>query len=112
MDAHDNGIRLGLDRPTIGGGENVLRGNLVRRARKDGYRVDAKDGHSVLRRNIAVASGDDGFDVENRTAKLTGNRAVRNDDLGFEAVWGVTDGGENRAAHNGDRRQCRNVACG
>jgi parallel beta-helix repeat protein len=112
VDAHGNGIRLGIDHPAIGGGENVVRGNVVRGSQVDGYRVDAKDGHSVLRRNIAAGSGDDGFDVENRTAKLTGNRAVHNRDLGFEAVWGVLDGGGNRAAHNGARRQCKNISCG
>jgi len=65
----------------------------------------------LLRRNFAVASGDDGFDIESRTAKLTGNRAVRNADLGIEAVNAVVDGGANRAAHNGARRQCKNIAC-
>jgi parallel beta-helix repeat protein len=111
VDARGNGIRLGLDRPPIGGADNVLRGNLVRRSREDGFRVDGEDSHSLLRRNIAVASGDDGFDVESRTAKLTGNRAVSNHDFGIEAVWGVVDGGGNRAAHNGARRQCKNIAC-
>ena len=95
--ARGNGIRLGIDRPAIGGAANVVRGNLVRRSRKDGFRVDGKDSRSLVRRNIAVASGDDGFDVESRTAKVTGNRAVRNGDLGIEAVWGVIDGGGNRA---------------
>ena len=112
VDARGNGIRLGLDRPPIGGADNVVRENLVRGSREDGYRVDSGDAHSVLRRNTAVASGDDGFDVESPTAKLTGNRAVRNQDLGIEAVWDVVDGGGNRAAHNGARRQCKNIACG
>ncbi len=110
--ARGNGIRLGLDRPAIGGAGNVLRGNLVRRSGEDGFRVDGKDSRSLLRRNIAVASGDDGFDVESKSAKLTGNRSVRNSDLGIEAVWGVIDGGANRAAHNGAPRQCKNIVCG
>jgi hypothetical protein len=42
---------------------------------------------------------------------LTKNRAVRNGDLGIEAVAGVTDGGRNRASGNGDARQCVNVKC-
>jgi parallel beta-helix repeat protein len=112
IDARGNGIRLGLDRPAIGGAANVVRGNLVRGSAEDGFRVDGEDSHSLLRRNIAVASGDDGYDVESRTAKLTGNRAVRNENLGIEAVRGVVDGGGNRAAHNGARRQCKNIACG
>jgi parallel beta-helix repeat protein len=110
--ARGNGIRLGLDRPAIGGVGNVLRGNLVRRSGEDGFRVDGMDSRSLLRRNIAVASGDDGFDVESKSAKLTGNRAVRNSDLGIEAVWGVIDGSANRAAHNGAARQCKNIVCG
>ena len=39
------------------------------------------------------------------------NRADRNADLGIEAVSGVTDGGGNRAMHNGDPRQCLGVSC-
>jgi parallel beta-helix repeat protein len=111
IEARGNGIRLGLDRPAIGGADNIVRGNLVRRSQEDGFRVDAEDSHSLLRRNIAVGSGDDGFDVESGSAKLTGNRAVRNGDLGIEAVQGVVDGVGNRAAHNGDRRQCKSIVC-
>jgi hypothetical protein len=36
---------------------------------------------------------------------------VRNGDLGIEAVRGVIDGGGNVARHNGDPRQCTNIAC-
>ena len=31
--------------------------------------------------------------------------------LGIEAVFGVTDGGGNRAHGNGNPSQCTNVAC-
>jgi hypothetical protein len=73
--------------------------------------VSKADNRSLLSRNVAVGAGDDGFDVRSRTAKLAGNRAVRNRDLGIEAVRGVTDGGGNIARGNGDPRQCVNVAC-
>jgi hypothetical protein len=43
--------------------------------------------------------------------KLTSNRAVRNSDLGIEAVRGVNDRGGNVARHNGDPRQCTHIAC-
>jgi hypothetical protein len=43
---------------------------------------------------------------------LTGNHALRNGDLGIEAVFGVTDGGRNKAHGNGNPAQCTNVACG
>ena len=56
---------------------------------------DEKDDHSLLKRNVAIGAGDDGFDVQSRSTKLTGNRAVRNGDLGIEAVRGVIDGGGN-----------------
>jgi hypothetical protein len=45
------------------------------------------------------------------SATLVGNIAVHNGDLGIEAVVGVTDGGGNHAAANGDPRQCTHVAC-
>jgi nitrous oxidase accessory protein NosD len=105
------GIRLGIGEPSLGGGSNVVRGNLVRGSGDDGFVVFRKDDHSLLRRNLAVGAGDDGFDVRSRTAKLTVNRAVRNGDLGIEAVHGVTDDGGNIARVNGDPRQCVNVAC-
>jgi parallel beta-helix repeat protein len=105
------GIVLGIQRPPIGGGNNTVRRNRVRQSGGDGFRVSQKDDHSVLRGNIAAGSGDDGFDVASRSTKLTSNRAVRNTDLGIEAVLGVIDGGSNRASGNGDARQCVNVSC-
>jgi hypothetical protein len=41
----------------------------------------------------------------------TANRALRNHDLGIEPVRSVIDGGGNVARHNGDPRQCTNIAC-
>jgi Periplasmic copper-binding protein (NosD) len=105
------GIRLGLAHPRIGGADNVVRRNLVRGGGSDAYVVSKADNSSLLSRNVAVGAGDDGFDVRSRTAKLAGNRAVRNRDLGIEAVRGVIDGGGNIARGNGDPRQCVNVAC-
>jgi large repetitive protein len=105
------GIRLGIPHPFIGGADNVVRGNLVKATRVDGFLVNAKDDRSVLKRNVARRAGDDGFDVQSRSAKLTSNRAVRNGDLGIAAVRGVTDGGRNVAEHNGDRRQCTHIVC-
>jgi large repetitive protein len=103
------GIRLGF--PGLGGANNIVRGNLVRRSRGDGFLVSEKDNGSLLKRNIARHNGDDGFDVESDSAKLTRNRAARNGDLGIEAVVGVTDGGGNDAHGNGNPAQCTNIAC-
>ena len=111
VDTRRWGITLGIHRPFIGGADNVVRGNIVRRSRVDGIVVVKKDRHSVLVRNVVTGSGDDGFDINSRTTTLTGNRARRNDDLGIEAVFGVIDGGGNIASGNGTPRQCLNIFC-
>ncbi|MDQ3728073.1 MAG: right-handed parallel beta-helix repeat-containing protein [Actinomycetota bacterium] len=112
IDPRRVGIRLGLQRPEqVGGAENVVRRNLVRGSAGDGFVVYEKDNRSRLTRNVATGSRDDGFDVESRSAKLTGNRAFRNGDLGIEARIGVIDGGGNRARANGDSRQCKHISC-
>jgi hypothetical protein len=105
------GIRLGIRHPNIGGAHNVIRRNRVRDTRDDGFLVRRKDRHSHLKGNVVTGSGDDGFDIASRSATLTDNRANRNGDLGIEAVRGVNDGGGNVARHNGDPRQCTNIAC-
>jgi parallel beta-helix repeat protein len=112
VDSRGAGIRLALVRPPIGGEHTIVRRNRVRRSGEDGFLVNAKDRHSVLKRNVAIGSDDDGFDVESHSATLAGNRAIRNDDLGIEADDGVTDGGGNTARDNGDPRECTNIRCG
>jgi parallel beta-helix repeat protein len=106
------GIYLGIQNPAVGGGDNVVRRNRVRGSGEDGFAVRKKDDHSLLKRNNARRNGDDGFDVESPSTTLRGNLAVRNADLGIEAVPGVNDGGGNVARHNGDPRQCTNISCG
>jgi parallel beta-helix repeat protein len=105
------GIRLGIPHPFLGGAHNLVRRNVVKNSRVDGFLVNAKDDHSHLKHNVAKRAGDDGFDIQSHTAKLTRNRALRNGDLGIAAVRGVRDGGGNVARHNGDPRQCRNIVC-
>jgi parallel beta-helix repeat protein len=113
VDAHRVGIQLGRDEPEqIGGANNVVRRNLVKGSGGKGFIVASTDKHGVLKRNVAVGSRADGFDTASRSTKLTGNRALRNGDLGIEAVRGVIDGGGNKARGNGDGRQCTHVACG
>ena len=107
-----DGIRLGWVDPPIGGIETVIRGNVVRGSGRDAFVVSRYDRRSVLRGNLAVAANDDGFDVGSRGAELRRNRAIRNADLGVEAVPGVLDAGGNSARHNGDPRQCTNIRCG
>jgi hypothetical protein len=109
------GIVVGLFPSETGGHPSgvatVIRGNRLRRGNLDGLLVRKTALGTVLRRNRAHGSKDDGFDVESRTATLAGNSAVGNADLGIEAVRGVIDGGGNRASGNGDPRQCTNIAC-
>ena len=54
--------------PVIGGANNIVRRNLVRGSRDDGFLVNKKDDHSLLKGNVARGAGDDGFDVQSRTA--------------------------------------------
>jgi large repetitive protein len=110
VDPRGAGVGVGLNRPLFAGDHNVVRANLVNGSGGDDFLVHEKVRHSVLKRNVATEAADDGFDVESR-AKLTRNQALRNSDLGIEAVHGVIDGGGNIARHNGDRRQCTNIRC-
>jgi len=106
-DTEGNAIGVGF----IAAVGNVVRSNHIRGAGEDGVHVVAKAKHTLLRRNRARHSKDDGFDIEGGRSKLTRNKARRNGDLGIEAVRGVIDGGGNKASGNGDPRQCTNVAC-
>jgi hypothetical protein len=90
---------------------NVLRLNQVREAGTDGVLVGPTAADTLLERNFAEGAGDDGFDVESGATTLTKNTANHNDDLGINAVAGVTDGGGNRAGGNGNPLQCTNVFC-
>jgi len=91
--------------------DTVVRGNRLLRANRDGVFVALTAKHTLLRHNSARHSQGDGFDVNDRSTKLSRNRAVRNHDLGIEAVRGVNDGGGNIARRNGDPRQCTHIVC-
>jgi hypothetical protein len=70
-----SGIRLGVGDPPIGSTRTVVRRNLVVGSREGGYLVEKSDRGALLVGNIARASGDDGFDIESRSARLARNRA-------------------------------------
>jgi parallel beta-helix repeat protein len=112
VDARHRGILVGIDLPdgSIGGVDNIIRRNLVKRSGGDAFLINKK-GTSVLRRNVASGAKDDGFDIESRSTRLAKNRATHNAALGIQAVRGVIDGGGNRASKNGDARQCVHVKC-
>lgn len=105
------GIFLGVREFPAGGGSNVVRWNVVEGSRDDAFLVTPEDRHSDVKHNTAREAGDDGFDIQSRSTRLTANRAFRNADLGIQAVDGVIDGGGNWASGNGDPRQCVSIAC-
>jgi len=109
--ARGAGIRLAIRQPPIGGVRTVVRRNRVRASGEDGFLVNPKDRHSLVSRNVALRSGDDGFDIASVRVRLARNRAVLNADLGIEAAPGAIDGGGNVARENGDPLQCTNVLC-
>jgi parallel beta-helix repeat protein len=94
--------------PTVG---NTISRNVVRGPTVDGLLVESTAFDTLLERNIAIGAGDDGIDVQSSATTVTRNLALHNGDLGIGAVPGVTDGGGNRAAGNGNPAQCTNVAC-
>ena len=103
---HQAGIRVAAFEefggpPTVG---STISGNLVRGPAVDGLLVESTAFDTLLEGNI-------GIDVDNAVTTLTRNLAVRNGDLGIEAVSGATDGGGNHAVANGNPAQCTNVAC-
>ena len=97
--------------------DTLVQSNVVRLAAGDGFAVDTEGPvggtrGTRLSGNRAERSGDDGFDVRNADTTVKGNIARSNKDFGIVAVRGVTDGGHNHASGNGNRAQCTGVKCG
>ena len=80
---HD-GIRLGMWDPPLASTRTVVRRNLVVDSGRDGFRVAQLDVDALLVGNVARRSGDDGFDIDSLSAKLRGNRAVASADRAVE----------------------------
>jgi len=93
--------------------------NRISRNAADGIVIEGSDvsaGVSAeIEQNRTDRNGDDGIDVDAtddfRVVTVRANRAFFNRDLGIEAVAGTTDGGGNRAKHNGNPAQCVGVRC-
>lgn len=98
-----------LDSPQPSEG-NLISRNHVTSKFADGILLENGAKQNVVIRNVASRNGDDGIDA-NATTTLTRNIANRNHDLGIEADPGVTDGGRNHAARNGNPAQCTGVTC-
>ena len=108
-----SGIRVGFD-PVRGSTDDVeVIDNLVVGAALDGIVTDPGFAArtTTIRGNVVVGNGQDGIRNGDVTATIAGNLAVHNAQLGIESVAGAVDGGGNRAAGNGDPRQCVNVVC-
>ena len=90
---------------------NVVSQNVANSNVSDGILVDGDATATLLERNTADRNGDDGIDVDAAGTTVTRNTANHNQDLGIEAVFGVIDGGGNKASGNGNPAQCTNVAC-
>jgi parallel beta-helix repeat protein len=116
-----NGVRLEGDfdfentRATVDGNRIVDNAG-------DGILIENAGGvhNTLVRGNRADGNGDDGIDIEDGpwgtglTASgltVAANRAFFNADLGIEAIAGTTDGGGNKAKHNGNPAQCVGVRC-
>ena len=112
--ASRSGIQVSLLPDELEGGppavDTVVRRNELR-GNGDGVLVQTTALGTVLERNHALGSGDDGIDVDSAATTLIANHALNNGDLGIEAVVGVIDGGRNKARGNGNSLQCTNVAC-
>lgn len=99
-----------LDSPETSDG-NVVSHNVANSELSDGILVEGAATATLVERNRASRSGDDGIDVDAAGTTVTRNTANGNRDLGIEAVPGVIDGGGNRASGNGNVLQCTNLIC-
>ncbi len=114
IDGSEAGIHLlsWPDDPGETSDRNLMSKNTLAGNNGDGILVDADQSQNVVGGNRTRENTDDGIDVDSPSTTLTKNTANHNDDLGIEAIPGVTDGGGNKAHSNGDPRQCLNVVCG
>jgi parallel beta-helix repeat protein len=104
------GVWIASDFPLVSS-ENVLARNDLTANATDGILVDLGTTGTVVLANEADENADDGIDIRNAATTITRNSADGNVDLGIDAVFGVLDGGGNRAAGNGNPLQCVNVVC-
>ena len=100
----------------------AVRDNRIAHNGDDGVAVENAHGaHVVIERNQADRNGDDGIDIQVAASEppdpatvdavVGGNKAYFNTDLGIHAVAGTTDGGANKARHNGNPAQCVGISC-
>jgi hypothetical protein len=96
----------------VNGAVSVIDGNNVASSGHDGIDIDSQG--STVQNNVSNSNGDDGIGVGRnaRNVLLRNNITNINADLGIQPIAGTAiDGGGNRAAGNGDARQCVRVVC-
>jgi parallel beta-helix repeat protein len=96
----------------VNGSATIIDGNNVAGSGHDGIDVDSLG--STVQNNVSNGNGDDGIGVGRnaRSVVLRNNITNVNADLGIQPIAGTAiDGGGNRAAGNGDARQCVRVSC-
>jgi parallel beta-helix repeat protein len=78
----------------------------------DGIWMSANTSGSNVSYNRSVQNSSNGIRLTTTSATLTANAAYQNGALGIDALNGVTDGGGNKAAGNGNPQQCTpNIVC-
>ena len=90
---------------------NKLKRNKATHNERDGIVVGPEGDKTRLSGNRARKNRGDGIEVSTASSRLARNRATANKALGIRAVPGVHDDGGNRAARNGDSRECVQVDC-
>ena len=96
----------------VGGTATTIDGNNVASSGHDGIDIDSLG--STVQNNVSNGNGDDGIGVGRNASSvvLRNNITNVNADLGIQPIAGTAiDGGGNRAAGNGDARQCVRVTC-
>jgi parallel beta-helix repeat protein len=90
---------------------SVLKSNQLRSNTSDGIQTDlASTGNEVIK-NQSNKNGRDGIHVAGTGNTITKNHADKNTNLGIFAFAGNTDGGGNKAHHNGNALQCMGIVC-
>lgn len=106
----DGGIQIERDSD-----DTVIVKNVSSNNSTNGILVEPAGGNApigtVLDRNLTEHNTGNGIDVQSSSATFIKNEANNNGDYGIRALSGVTDGGGNRAAGNGNPAQCLNVTC-
>ena len=70
--------------PPLGSTRTVVCRNLVVDSGRDGFRIAELGRNALLAGNVARRSGDDGFDIDSRSARPRGNRAAASAALNVE----------------------------